>query len=388
MDRTLSLLSVFGLFLTVVIAGAAYFPGSSFPIAPGTAPIHVVDLNADDALDVLRTTDNGSKILWHRNDDGSFSESTTIVGQAGGIQSLFASDLTGDGSPDVLSTSLYTDEVAWYENTDGHGTFSEKNVIDPDAARPVSAVAAKLDSDDDADVLVASSGDGKVVWYENTNGEGSFSDENVISTAVAGARAVYAADLDGDGDRDVLTASSSYGGSNKIAWYRNTAGGFASQNVISQKLSGARSVFAADLDGDGHQDVLSASKNDGKIAWYENTSGYGTFSQQKVISTSAPGARAVYAADLDGDGDQDVLAASERLVWYENTDGEGTFSNQKVISTSGPFSSVLADDVDGDGNPDVLSVSVEGNQVVWYGNDVEKGEGFSNAQPIGSVAAN
>ena len=83
-------------------------------------------------------------------------------------------------------------------------------------------------------------------------------------------------------------------------------------------------------------DVLSASHEDDKIAWYENTDGQGTFSTQKTITTQADSARSVYAADIDGDGDMDVLSASandDKIAWYENTDGQGTFSTQKVIST-------------------------------------------------------
>ena len=47
-----------------------------------------------------------------------------------------------------------------------------------------------------------------------------------------------------------------------------------------------------------------------KIAWYENTDGKGIFGPQQVKTTLADGAQSVYAADLDGDGDMDVLSAS------------------------------------------------------------------------------
>ena len=79
-------------------------------------------------------------------------------------------------------------------------------------------------------------------------------------------------------------------------------------------------MYAADIDGDGDLDALSASFNDSKIAWYENLDGQGTFGPQLVISAVASGAIAVYAANLDGDEDLDVLSASSfdnKIAWYE-----------------------------------------------------------------------
>ena len=111
---------------------------------------------------------------------------------------------------------------------------------------------------------------------------------------------------------------------------------FGPQQVISTAANGAYSVFAADVDGDGDTDVLSASLNDNKIAWYENTDGAGTFGAQQVISTAADLAQSVIAADVDGDGDIDVLSASaldDKIAWYEN-DGAGTFGARRVISTA------------------------------------------------------
>ena len=70
------------------------------------------------------------------------------------------------------------------------------------------------------------------------------------------------------------------------------------------------SVFGIDLDGDGDVDVLSASQYDDTIAWYENLDGSGGSWSYHEISTAADGARSVFGIDLDGDGDVDVLSAS------------------------------------------------------------------------------
>jgi len=101
--------------------------------------------------------------------------------------------------------------------------------------------------------------------------------------------------------------------------------------IVQSETNGPTSVYVADLDGDGDLDVLSASAGgwvegswrEGRIAWYAND-GTGHFGPQQVITAAM--ADCVYAADLDGDGDLDVLSAwhPPGIVWYEN-DGTGQF---------------------------------------------------------------
>ncbi|MDG1500610.1 MAG: C-type lectin domain-containing protein, partial [Planctomycetota bacterium] len=117
--------------------------------------------------------------------------------------------------------------------------------------------------------------------------------------------------------------------------------GWSWPKVITNSADGARSVYAADLDGDGDADVLSASFYDDKIAWYENFGG-GAFGPQQVISTAGANPSSVYTSDLDGDGDVDVLSTSHgdgKVAWYENL-GSGVFGTQQVItiSAAGAFS--------------------------------------------------
>ncbi|MAL17920.1 MAG: hypothetical protein CL667_09415 [Balneola sp.] len=261
--------------------------------------------------------------------------------------------------------------------------FATQSVISTLGDAAYSVFATDLDGDGDLDVISASYTDDKIAWYQN-NGDGTFGTQTVISTLANGPSSVYAADLDGDGDQDVLSASSF---DDKIAWYQNNGDGtFASQTVISTLADGAESVYAIDLDNDGDIDVLSASKSDDKIAWYENN-GDGTFGAQTTISTLTSSGRSVYAADLDGDGDQDVLSASffdDKIAWYQNN-GDGTFGAQTIISTfADGAQSVYAIDLDGDGDLDVLSASSLDDKIAWYENN---GDGTFGAQTIISTLA-
>ena len=115
---------------------------------------------------------------------------------------------------------------------------------------------------------VGQNGRDKVAWFEN-DGSQSFT-ENTISTSFSVPFDIVAADVDKDGDIDVLLASLN---DNKIAWFKNdgaTDPSFTAYTITSDaNVTGA--VFAIDVDGDGDIDVLSASEGDDKIAWYENS---------------------------------------------------------------------------------------------------------------------
>ncbi|MEZ5323522.1 MAG: VCBS repeat-containing protein [Verrucomicrobiales bacterium] len=331
--------------------------------------IQLADVDSDGDLDVLSAGEE--EIAWYANDgSGGFSEPSVISTQADGFSSVHAADLDGDGDLDVLSASLEDHKIAWYAN-DGSGGFSQSAAISSQADAS-SVYAADLDGDGDLDVLSASANEfsavGMIEWYAN-DGSGGFSQPSAISTQASGAYSVYAADLDGDGDLDILSASYSDFRDGIIAWYANDgSGGFSQPSVIATQDGGTISVHAADLDGDGDLDVLAASYFYDEI-WYAND-GNGRFSQPSVISTQAYGGRSVHAADLDGDGDLDLLVASiSKIVSYAN-DGRGVFSQASVISTQAfGARSVRAADLDGDGDLDVLAASYWESEIVSYAND-------------------
>ena len=136
---------------------------------------------------------------------------------------------------------------------------------------------------------------------------------------------------------------------------------FSKQIVVTTNANYALSVVAADVNGDGHIDLVSASGGDDKIAWYQNLDGKGTFSKQIVVTTNAINARSVVAADINGDGFLDLVSASwddDKIAWYNNTDGTGTFGPQIVVTTNAEFArSVVAADINGDGHLDLVSAS-------------------------------
>jgi surface protein len=249
---------------------------------------------------------------------------------------------------------------------DSPGQFlNAENSISTTANGAREVTSVDLDGDGDLDVLSASSNDDTIAWYEN-DGVGGFGVPIIISTSADAAFSLSTADLDGDGDLDVLSASFN---DNNIAWYENDGVGTWIKVNITTSANGARSVSSADIDGDGDLDVLSASQNDNTVAWYEND-GSGTWTRHN-IATDAIGALDVTTADIDGDGDLDVLSASftdDTIAWYEN-DGFGTWLRFDITTSADGANTVTTADVDGDGDVDVLSASLVDNRIAWYEND-------------------
>ena len=316
-----------------------------------------------------------------------FSE-RPIVSGIGPVSAVHAADLDGDGDSDVLfGIGRGDDEIAWYENTgdDGRSFSSSPRALDTAADNPESLEAADLDGDGDLDVLSALEGPdtgSKVVWYRN-EGDGSFSAARVISEDVAGANDAHAADLDGDGDLDVVSASYF---DNKIAWYENLGNGdFSEQLVLTDEAEGATDVHAADLDGDGDLDVLIASSS--TFAWYANI-GDGDFEERELSTGSLRTPIAVDTADLDGDSDEDIVAAvfsaGSAVVWHENL-GEGVFAEPRLVDEGVQDAArrVVAVDVDRDGDKDILSALVNAPGVGWH--EAAGGGRFRDRRAIGAV---
>ncbi|WP_420572093.1 T9SS type A sorting domain-containing protein [Kordia sp.] len=348
--------------------------------------VFAIDIDGDNDIDIISSSSSNDSITWHENTNGqgTFNEEYIIISNPGWNKSVYAVDIDGDGDLDALSGSGGSfGNIAWFENTDGQGSFGAQKIITTNIDDAESVFAADLDGDGDMDVLSASYDDDKIAWYENTDGQGTFSDQQIISTGASNARSVYAVDIDGDNDMDVL---STYSSISEVVWFENTdsQGNFGSRQTVTYNADFSQSVYAEDIDGDGDMDILSASSSDDKIAWYENTDGLGDFGSQQIITTNADGASSVYAIDLDGDGDIDVLSASrgdDKIAWYENTDGQGTFGDQQVITTNADFAvSVFAADIDNDGDNDVISASSTDDKIAWYENT--DGQGTFGVQQI------
>ena len=364
------------------------------------------DIDKDSDIDVVVVSRIGGAIAWFDNNGGSpptFTERS--VGSSNDARGVFVADVDGDGDPDILTTSaLGGQEVVWWESDGAVPPNFSKHAIPVNGYDWFPVFATDLDDDGDTDVLVGNGPSGaysnRVVWLENNGSSPPAFTERVISTAVNWPYRIFATDLDDDGDIDVLSASM---WDDKIAWYENDGGSPPEffQRVISTSVDQASHVYAADVDGDGDIDVLSGSnKSDYKIAWFENEGNIPPTFTEQIITSTADVPLFTFPTDVDDDGDTDVLAThmnADKLVWYDN-DGESlpTFTERIIASLvcPPPFTSCFAPrniyggyDIDGDGDSDVLALTTmnkpvedPGGKLLWYENIVDSdGDGIPDS---------
>jgi hypothetical protein len=183
-------------------------------------------------------------------------------------------DIDNDNDIDILSYGYDGNEIGWLENINGQGSFSGLQTITTDVDSPIQVFLADIDMDNDLDVVSTSLNDNKIAWYENTDGQGNFGPQLIISLDIIYPRTLFVQDLDNDGDNDILSSywDNDSESSNGIVWIENIngTGVFGPPILISEEVIYTSSVFASDLDNDNDIDILSASNHDSKIAWYEN----------------------------------------------------------------------------------------------------------------------
>jgi hypothetical protein len=252
-------------------------------------------------------------------------------------------------------------------------------------------------SDGKRDLLTANRSDGTVALFPG-GGDGTFGAPDLFTIARGfggeSVAALTSADMDGDGDRDVVALS------DQSAWVfvmRNDGHGRLAAAVGSTVRYTPVGMVAADLDKDGDTDlgITTVDTNTFQVSVVILFNrGDGTFDSflaaDIVAPISAAGAGGIAAVDVDGDGDFELAAAVGPGVAILTNDGPGRPWTQSYVRTTYISRDVAAGDLNGDGKSDIalghgLGVTVllgSGNGSFAAGGDYDAGLGFGAAVAI------
>ncbi len=301
------------------------------PTYAGTGTSFVADFNGDGKPDLLSS--DGTLELG--NGDGTFTLGTPVAGTP-----VAVADFNGDGKPDVLEQGTGTLLVLL---GNGDGTF-QAPVSTNSSASLLPIAAGDLNGDGHADVVGVF--DSNLLVYLG-KGDGTFAAAVSYSLGAA-PETITLGDFNGDGKTDVVaSASGSSGPGQEIALLGNGDGTFQPA-VTSIGLYLPASTVAGDFNGDGKLDLVIAA-NAGTTVSYAVFlllgNGNGTFQAPTIAFYYDGNAQVGLAvADVNGDGNLDLIFANLPLLEIYEGDGKGALSlasSYFILNSAGDIGGTL-----------------------------------------------
>jgi len=354
----------------------------NFASTPNYRDVKLADVDGDGDLDAILAQNDVNQTVVRLNDGtGTMGAENVIVAANGDI---VAADFNGDGKADFASASgnVYI--------SNGNGTFTTGFAF----VGASNVAAADIDNDGDMDLVVVGGTD-KI--YKN-DGAGNFTDTG--QTLGSANQEVEFADFDGDGDLDMFIGGG--GGTNEI-WANDGAGNFTLSSTISMTAAygntgmQAYDIEVADFNGDGHVDVWTTNRSGGNILLTNDGAGNLTFTNAGTFGPAHAGTvgpndrEGSSSGDLDGDGDIDVITNrwdGVDEIWINDGAGNFTDINAGATHTTATQHGQNSDigDLNGDGLNDIFMANVSNNSGVLINNSQDIDYCYLTDTPINPFA--
>lgn len=347
----------------------AALPDSLADVVEGSTSI--ADMDGDGNQDLLitgnaSTLDNPAPIatLYLGDGQGGFTEANaglTGVWQRG---STAIADVDDDGNQDLVITGSDANfnPMAMLYLGDGQGGFTETNA-GLTGVRLGSASIADVNEDGNKDLLIiGSDGSSPTATLYLGDGQGGFSEAGAGLTGTRNGSASIA-DVDGDGNQDLLITGSDGSSPTATLYLGDGQGNFTEAGA---GLTGTRngSASIADVDGDGNQDLLITGNSSASEIVLTATlylgDGQGGFTEAGAGLTGVFFYGSTAIADFDGDGNRDLLINGYDSNFVPTAtlylgNGQGSFAEANAGLAGAGFSAISTADLDGDSDQDVLA---------------------------------
>lgn len=353
-------------------------------LLPVVANVRLLTLRTERGLEVFAADMSNGLVL--RGSPARAEAGLEVIARVANPCHLQAVDLDKDGILDLLVANLggftpgdYTrGSVVWLRGK-ADGTF-ETVTLASGLPRIADVEAADFDGDGGTDLVVAAFGwraVGSTLLFENRSAD--WSRPAFVPREIDGRRGaihVPVIDLDADGRPDFVDLVSQQH-ETVVAFVNQGKGSFAPKTIYEAPHPGwgSSGIELNDLDQDGRVDVLMTNgdmfdefllKPYHGITWLQNRGSY-PFAEKTLASLQ--GVHRAMAADLDGDGDKDIVACTlipgmakygqplPSLVWLEQA-APGRFE-RRTLEKGGYHATLDVGDVDGDGDVDVVTANFQ-----------------------------
>jgi hypothetical protein len=358
----------------------------------GPQGLFSADIDKDGNQDMIVTGNRGGDVVWLEAPDDPVNNTNgwithVIDNNLANVFELFVEDINGDNRPDVAVTSQYpTYKVIWYEcPVNPEDIFSpwDMNIIWSNVYSLRGIHIADIDDDGDNDIVVTDGSGDDVIWYRNNDvttpgtGDGSSWNRFFIDSSFNDGAGLWVEDMDGDSDLDVVVGSSIWSSGTGVAWFEAPADPTSSwtKHTIDTSPRYIYDVHVADIDRDGNPDVVIAPYYERYLRWYEapDDPKSGTWIAHDIWAGLNPlYAYNLWIEDIGNDGYDDVVVGVDgynAIWWFETPDDPGNagyWTRYQVDSSLGSPRGVFITDINNDGMKDVLGVSYSGDRVNWY----------------------
>jgi FG-GAP-like repeat len=358
-------------------AGAQFAPPVNLPVGSSPDWVATGDWDGDHDIDIAVPVQGPQRVVFLFNDGTGVFGNPVSVPMTGGPYAIVSGDFDQDGDTDVAVTLQNADAVRVLLNN-GSGSFTLGSLT-ATGAGPRSIRTA--DFNGGAPDLVTANSNGNSVSVLLNTGAGSFTTATLPTDP--DPRDVTVGDLNGDGDVDFAIVSHDASRINLFA--NNGAGVFTAAGLpnIGSELR-PDGIVAADLDHDGDLDLVAAVSHEGggAVVRFPNAgpgTGAGQFPFFDVFNVAAGDPQRLAAADIDRDGSIDIVTANQTsnsvTVLFNN--GAGNFVAALVSAVGLHPQMPAVADIDGNGSPDVI-VANDGSGSVSVLIDTDEPSAFSD----------